>query len=199
MREIIHTVRKYVFLKANFVWFSQKVADHLYGIIIDPHNPWKCEPFNKFEHLISVYNGKRGLHLVVPCIWSWDDGVYLGAVFEGQDTTSPKQLGSLSGRTPKKQLTKHFQLMILRYCLWSGCTWYAMKYHAIAAGVYYDLSTAWWAWFGVFTQTVSVRLVDLKFLFRYLGIYLKRMMKQKFGLVLSTKPSRLATILLLVG
>ena len=34
-------------------------------VIIDLTTLEKCGFFKSFEHLISVYNGKRGLHLVV--------------------------------------------------------------------------------------------------------------------------------------
>jgi hypothetical protein len=66
------------------------------------------------EHLISVYNGKRGLHLVVLYLvvgqwrvpWSF-------RVWRGKNTPSPAQLGLKLIRGLPKALTKHFQVMIL--------------------------------------------------------------------------------------
>ena len=66
------------------------------------------------EHLISVYNGKRGLHLVVLYLvvgrwrvpWSF-------RVWRGKGTPSPAQLAFKLVKGVPKSLTKHFQVMIL--------------------------------------------------------------------------------------
>ncbi len=74
----------------------------------------KSGKFKEFEHLISVDNGKRGLHLVVLYLvvgrwripWSF-------RVWRGKGTTSPAQLGlKLVQRLPKS-LKSSFQVMIL--------------------------------------------------------------------------------------
>ena len=62
-------------------------------VIIDLTTLEKRGKFKLFEHLISVYNGKRGLHLVVLYLvvgrwrapWSF-------RVWRGKDTPSPAQL-----------------------------------------------------------------------------------------------------------
>jgi hypothetical protein len=54
----------------------------------------KCGKFKEFEHLISVYNRKRGLHLVVLYLvvgrwripWNF-------RVWRGKDAATPAQLG----------------------------------------------------------------------------------------------------------
>ena len=83
-------------------------------MIIDLTTLEKSGKFKQFEHLISVYNGKRGLHLVVLYLvvgrwripWSF-------RVWRGKGTTSPAQLGlKLVQRLPKS-LTSTFQVMIL--------------------------------------------------------------------------------------
>ena len=62
-REMIRTIRKHV--------LEQVLSEHSRGrkpflqVIIDLTTLEKCGKFKEFEHLISVDNGKRGLHLVV--------------------------------------------------------------------------------------------------------------------------------------
>ena len=83
-------------------------------VIIDLTTLEKRGKFKPFEHLISVYNGKRGLHLVVLYLvvgrwrvpWSF-------RVWRGKDTDSPAHLGLKLVRGLPKVLTKHFKVMIL--------------------------------------------------------------------------------------
>ncbi|MDF5732752.1 MAG: hypothetical protein PUP92_33365 [Rhizonema sp. PD38] len=62
-RDVIRTVRNHA--------LEQVLSEHSLGrkpflqIIIDLTTLEKCGKFKEFENLISVYNGKRGLHLVV--------------------------------------------------------------------------------------------------------------------------------------
>lgn len=83
-------------------------------VIIDLTTLEKCGEFPQFKDLIRVYNGKRGLHLVVVYLvvgqwrvpWSFH-------VWRGKGTSSPVQLGLKLVKCLPKKLTKHFQVMIL--------------------------------------------------------------------------------------
>ena len=105
-------------------------------VIIDLTNLEKCGRFKEFEDLISVYNGKRGLHLVVLYLvvgrwripWSF-------RVWRGKDTASPAQLGlKLVKRLPKSFKWK-FQVMILADTAFGSVEFLhgvrQLKYHAI--------------------------------------------------------------------
>ena len=63
-------------------------------MIIDLTTLEKCGEFQEFEHLISVYNGKRGLHLVVLylVVGRWRVPWSL-RVWRGKQAPSPAQLG----------------------------------------------------------------------------------------------------------
>ena len=83
-------------------------------VIIDLTTLEKFGKFKGFENLIRVYNGKRGLHLVVVYLvvgrwrvpWSF-------RVWRGKGTSSPAQLGLKMVKCLPKKLTKHFQVMVL--------------------------------------------------------------------------------------
>lgn len=83
-------------------------------VIIDLTTLEKFGKFKGFENLIRVYNGKRGLHLVVVYLvvgrwripWSF-------RVWRGQGTSTPAQLGLKLVKCLPKKLTKHFQVMVL--------------------------------------------------------------------------------------
>jgi hypothetical protein len=82
--------------------------------IIDLTTLEKTGKFKGLENLIRVYNGKRGLHLVVMYLvvgqwrvpWSF-------RVWRGKGTPSPAQLGLKMVKCLPKKLTKHFQVMVL--------------------------------------------------------------------------------------
>jgi hypothetical protein len=83
-------------------------------VIIDLTTLEKFGKFKGFENLIRVYNGKRGLHLVVvPTVvgrwrvpWSF-------RVWRGKRTSSPAQLGLKMVKSLPKKLTQHFQVMAM--------------------------------------------------------------------------------------
>jgi hypothetical protein len=83
-------------------------------VIIDLTTLEKCGKFQEFEHLISVYNGKRGLHLVVLylVVGRWRVPWSL-RVWRGKQAPSPTQLGLKLVKNLPKALTEHFQVMIL--------------------------------------------------------------------------------------
>ena len=83
-------------------------------MILDLTTLEKAGKFKEFKNLIRVYNGKRGLHIVMLYIvvgqWRvpWNFNVY-----RGKNTPTPTQLGlRLVGRLPKI-LTQHFKVLVL--------------------------------------------------------------------------------------
>ena len=83
-------------------------------VILDLTTLEKVGKFKEFEHLIRVYNGKRGLHIVMLYLvvgqwrvpWAFQ-------VYRGKDTSSPAQLGwRLLQRLPKI-LTQRFDVLVL--------------------------------------------------------------------------------------
>ncbi|KAB8315282.1 hypothetical protein SD81_035615 [Tolypothrix campylonemoides VB511288] len=114
-RDMIRTVRNYV-VETVLKVFSEcgKGRKPFLQVIIDLTTLEKRGKFKDFEDLISVYNGKRGLHLVVVYLvvanwripWSF-------RVWRGKGTPSPAQLGLKLVRRLPKSLTEHFQVMIL--------------------------------------------------------------------------------------
>jgi len=74
----------------------------------------KCGKFKGLDNLISVYNGNRGLHIVVLYLvigkwripWNF-------RVWRGKGTASPAQMALRMVRNLPKTLTKKFQVKIL--------------------------------------------------------------------------------------
>jgi hypothetical protein len=62
-REMIRTVRNHILKQIQEE--SKKGRKPFLQIIVDLTTLEKCGKFKEFENLISVYNGKRGVHLVV--------------------------------------------------------------------------------------------------------------------------------------
>ncbi len=60
---MIRTVRNHILKQIQGE--SKKGCQPFLQVIVDLTRLEKCGKFKEFEHLISVYNGKRGLHLVV--------------------------------------------------------------------------------------------------------------------------------------
>ncbi|MBD2365309.1 hypothetical protein H6G36_29860 [Anabaena minutissima FACHB-250] len=83
-------------------------------VIIDLTTLEKCGKFPGFGDLIRVYNGKRGLHIVVIYLvigrWRipWDFRIW-----RGKGTPSPAQLGLKLVQRLQKVLTQRFETNIL--------------------------------------------------------------------------------------
>jgi len=84
-------------------------------VIVDLTTLEKAGKFKALENLISVYHGKRGLHLVVVYLvvgrwrvpWNF-------RVWRGKGATSPARLGLKMVKSLPKKLTKHFkEVMVL--------------------------------------------------------------------------------------
>lgn len=83
-------------------------------MILDLTTLEKVGKFKEFKDLIRVYNGKRGLHLVMLYIVVGQWRVPWGfQVYRGKDTSSPAQLGLRLLRRIPKILTQHFEVLVL--------------------------------------------------------------------------------------
>lgn len=106
-------------------------------VIIDLTTLEKCGKCKGFQDLIRVYNGKRGLHLVVVYLvfgkwrvpWSF-------RVWRGKGTSSPAQLGLKLVKSLPKKLTERFKVMILVDTAFGSVEFLhgvkKLKYHVIA-------------------------------------------------------------------
>ncbi|MBV8884135.1 MAG: transposase [Chroococcidiopsidaceae cyanobacterium CP_BM_RX_35] len=83
-------------------------------VILDLTTLEKAGKFKAFQHLIRVYNGKRGLHVVLLYLvvgqWRLPWGFQ---VYRGRDTSSPVELGLRLLRRLPKILTQHFDVLVL--------------------------------------------------------------------------------------
>ena len=105
-------------------------------VIIDLTTLEKRGKFKQLENLIRVYNGKRGLHIVVVYLvvgkwripWNF-------RVWRGKGTASPAQLGLKLVKRLPLSLTRHFQTIILADTAFSSAEFIQgvrqLKYHAI--------------------------------------------------------------------
>jgi hypothetical protein len=83
-------------------------------VILDLTTLEKVGKFKEFKHLIRVYNGKRGLHLVMLYVVLGQWRVPWGfRVYRGRDTPSPAQLGLRLLPGLLKALGKSFEVLIL--------------------------------------------------------------------------------------
>jgi DDE superfamily endonuclease len=169
-------------------------------VIIDLTTLEKAGKFKEFEHLIYVYNGKRGLHLVVLYLvvgkwripWNF-------RVWRGKGTPSPAQLGlKLVQRLPES-LKLNFQVMILADTAFGSIEFLhgirKLKLHAIT-GIPVDRKLVDGRVLKhLHKQGQQVYLVGLKFPVTVCCYYLKRekgRLENRF--VLSTKPLKASAI-----
>lgn len=83
-------------------------------MILDLTTLEKAGSFKEFKHLIRVYNGKRGLHIVMLYLivggwrvpWAFQ-------IYRGKDTPSPTELGLRLLRRLPKILTERFEVLVL--------------------------------------------------------------------------------------
>lgn len=196
-QQVIRTTRNYV-LK-QILSECPKGRRPMLQVIIDLTTLEKCGKFKPFDHLISVYNGKRGLHLVVLYLvvgrwrvpWSF-------RVCPVKNTPSPAQLGLKLIKGLPKALSKHFQVMILVDTAFGSVEFLHsirnLKYHAIA-GVRCDRQLLDGRRLTqLYKRGQQVRLVGLKFPVSVSWYYLKRDGKLEKRFVLSTKPLKASTI-----
>ena len=169
-------------------------------VIIDLTTLEKFGKFKGFKNLITVYNGKRGLHLVVVYLvfgrWRVPWGF---RVWRGKGTTSPARLGLKLVKSLPSALTKHFKVMILADTAFGSIEFLLgirkLKYHAIV-GVRIDRKLV----DGRILRRLHKRgqlvwFVGLDFPVTVSWYYLKRddgKLEKRF--VLSTKPLKASTI-----
>lgn len=133
-RKLIRTTRKQIIRAIKS--FCPKGRRPQLQVILDLTTLEKCGKFKGFGNLIRVYNGKRGLHLVVMYLvvgqwripWSF-------RVWKGKGTPSPAQLGLKLLRNLPKSFTKHFQVMVLADTAFGSADFIhgvrSLKYHAV--------------------------------------------------------------------
>jgi hypothetical protein len=169
-------------------------------VIIDLTTLEKFGKFKEFKHLISVYNKKRGLHLVVVYLvvgqwrvpWSF-------RVWRGKGTASPAQLGLKLVKSLPLALTKHFKVMILADTAFGSIEFLhgirKLKYHAIVGVRVNRKLVDGRILRHLHKRGQQVRFVGLKFPVMVSWYYLKRddgKLEKRF--VLSTKPLKASTI-----
>lgn len=105
-------------------------------VIIDLTTLEKRGKFKAFEHLIRVYHGKRGLHLVVLYLvmgnwripWSY-------RVYRGKGHPSPAELGRRLLNSLPKKLRKTFRIMVIADSAFGSVSFLTtvrrLKFHAI--------------------------------------------------------------------
>lgn len=200
-RSIIRTVRNQILeMVLKTLSESGRGRRPLLQVIIDLTTLEKRGKFKEFENLISVYNGKRGLHLVVLYLvvgkwripWSF-------RVWRGKGTPSQAQLGlKLIKRLPKF-LAKHFQVMILADTAFGTVEFLhgirKLKYHGITGVAISRKLVDGRVLRHLHQQGQQVRLVGLKFPVTVCWYYLKRNNgKLEKRCVLSTRPLKASTI-----
>ena len=89
-RQVIRTVRQAV--RQQILSLPQVGRQPILRVILDLTTLEKVGKFKEFKHLIRVYNGKRGLHLVILYMVVGQWRVPWGfQVDRGKDTSSPAQ------------------------------------------------------------------------------------------------------------
>ena len=169
-------------------------------VIVDLTTLEKRGKFKQFEDLISVYNGKRGLHIVVLYLvvgkwripWNF-------RVWRGKGTPSPAQLGlKLIKRLPKL-LTKHFKVMILADTGFGSAEFIhgirKLKYHTIIGVAISRKLIDGRSLRHLHKQGQQLHLVGLDFPVTISWYYLKRENgKLEKRIVISTRPLKASTI-----
>lgn len=133
-RQIIRVTRKHI--QSAILSACPKGRKPQLQVILDLTTLEKCGKFKEFDHLIRVYNRKRGLHLVVMYLvfgqwripWSF-------RVWRGKGTPSPAQLGLKLLKNLPNSLTKRFRVMVLADTAFSSADFIhgvrSLKYHAV--------------------------------------------------------------------
>ncbi len=148
-------------------------------VILDLTTLEKVGKFKEFKHLIRVYNGKRGLHIVILYLvvgqwrvpWSF-------RVYRGKDTPTPAQLGLRLVRRLPKILTRRFEVLVLADTAFGTNEFltrvHCLKHHALV-GVRCDRQLEDGRRLAhLHKRGQQVRLLGLKFSVHLSWYYLKR-------------------------
>lgn len=160
----------------------------------------KVGKFKAFKHLIRVYNGKRGLHIVMLYLVVGQWRIPWGfRIYRGKDTPSPVQLGLRLLQSLPKALTQRFKVLVLVDTAFNSIKFLegvrSLKYHAIAGVPYKRKLQDGRNVSQLHKRGQQVRLVGLKFPVSLSWYYLKRSdgkLEKRF--VLSTKALKGSTI-----
>lgn len=176
-REMIRIVRNHAL--AQVLSERSQGRQPFLQIIIDLTTLEKRGKFKEFKHLISVYNGKRRLHLVVLYLvvgkwripWSF-------RVWRGKGTASPAKLGLKLVQHLPKSLKLNFYVMILADTAFGSVEFIhgirKLKHHALT-GVPVDRKLVdGMVLRHLHKQGQQVRLVGLNFPVTVAWYYLKR-------------------------
>jgi hypothetical protein len=200
-REMIRKVRTHI-LQTVLKLLSQsgKGRRPFLQVIIDLTTLEKRGKFKDFDGLISVYNGKRGLHLVVVYLvvgkwripWSF-------RVWRGKSTPSPAQLGLKLVKRLPKAFTEPFQVIILADTAFGSVEFLhgirTLKYHAVTGVAINRKLIDGRVLRHLHKQGQQVLLVGLKFPVTVTWYYLKRdngKLEKRF--VLSTRSIKASTL-----
>lgn len=169
-------------------------------VILDLTTLEKAGKFKEFKDLIRVYNGKRGLHIVMLYLvvggWRVPWGIH---VYRGKDTPSPTQLGLRLLRRLPKNLTERFAVLVLADTAFGTNEFVTsvrrLKYHALV-GVRCDRKLEdGRRCTQLYKRGQQVRLLGLKFSVHLSWYYLKRLgsrLEKRY--ILSTKALKGSTI-----
>lgn len=200
-RGMIRVVRKHVLQTVlKMISSSGRGRRPFLQIIIDLTTLEKRGKFKNFSGLIKVYNGKRGLHLVVVYLvigkwripWSF-------RVWRGKGTPTPAKLGLKLVKRLPLSLTKNFETIILADTAFGSIEFLEgvrqLKYHAITGIAISRKLVDGRVLRHLHQQGQQVRLVGLKFPVTISWYYLKRengKLEKRF--VLSTRPIKASTL-----
>ncbi|NMG07134.1 IS701 family transposase [Brasilonema sp. UFV-L1] len=200
-RQMIRVVRHQILQTVlKMLSSSHKGRRPFLQVIIDLTTLEKRGKFKAFNDLIRVYNGKRGLHLVVVYLvvgrwripWNF-------RVWRGKGTPSPAQLGLKLVKGLPKFLTERFETIILADTAFSSVEFLEgirkLKYHAVTGLAINRKLIDGRILRHLHKQGQQVRLVSLKFPVTVCWYYLKRdngKLEKRF--VLSTRPIKASTL-----
>ncbi|WP_216669954.1 transposase [Brasilonema sennae] len=200
-RDMIRIVRNHVLETSLKVFSAEGKGRKLFlQVIIDLTTLEKRGKFKNFEDLIRVYNGKRGLHIVVVYLvvgkwripWNF-------RVWRGKGTPSPAQLGLRLVKRLPKSLTERFRVNILVDTAFGSVEFLhgvrKLKYHAVTGVAINRKLVDGRVLRHLHKQGQQVRLVGLKFPVTVSWYYLKRdkgKLEKRF--VLSTRPIKASTL-----
>ena len=169
-------------------------------VILDLTTLEKVGKFKKFKDLIRVYNGKRGLHVVLLYLVVGEWRVpWAFQVYRGKNTLSPTQLGLRLLRRLPKILLERFEVFVLADTAFGTNEFITsvrrLKYHALVGVPCHRKLSDGRRFPHLHKRGQQVRLIGLKFSVHLSWYYLKRQDgKLEKRYVLSTKALKGSTM-----